>query len=70
MNTVLPGFLDGARRMEKSVARVRLAIFGDTVTTDHISPAGAIKESSPAGNIDVARNSGSRFQRLREPARQ
>ena len=29
-------------------ARV-LAIFGDSVTTDHISPAGAIKPSSPAG---------------------
>jgi aconitate hydratase len=26
-----------------------LAIFGDSVTTDHISPAGAIKKSSPAG---------------------
>jgi aconitate hydratase len=26
-----------------------LAIFGDSVTTDHISPAGAIKPSSPAG---------------------
>jgi aconitate hydratase len=26
-----------------------LAIFGDSVTTDHISPAGSIKESSPAG---------------------
>ena len=26
-----------------------LALFGDSVTTDHISPAGAIKESSPAG---------------------
>ncbi|MFZ4116423.1 MAG: aconitate hydratase AcnA [Chthoniobacterales bacterium] len=29
-------------------ARV-LAIFGDSVTTDHISPAGAIKKQSPAG---------------------
>ena len=29
-------------------ARV-LAIFGDSVTTDHISPAGAIKDTSPAG---------------------
>jgi aconitate hydratase len=29
-------------------ARV-LAIFGDSVTTDHISPAGAIKPTSPAG---------------------
>lgn len=26
-----------------------LGIFGDSVTTDHISPAGSIKESSPAG---------------------
>jgi len=26
-----------------------LAIFGDSVTTDHISPAGSIKSSSPAG---------------------
>lgn len=29
-------------------ARV-MALFGDSITTDHISPAGAIKESSPAG---------------------
>ena len=28
-----------------------LAIFGDSVTTDHISPAGAIKKSSPAGKF-------------------
>ncbi|HEX6279627.1 MAG TPA: aconitate hydratase, partial [Pyrinomonadaceae bacterium] len=27
-----------------------LAIFGDSVTTDHISPAGAIKANSPAGH--------------------
>src|SRR5262249_5296385 len=26
-----------------------LALFGDSVTTDHISPAGAIKKTSPAG---------------------
>src|SRR5690606_5267089 len=26
-----------------------LGIFGDSVTTDHISPAGSIQESSPAG---------------------
>jgi aconitate hydratase len=37
-----------------------LAIFGDSVTTDHISPAGAIKATSPAGvylqqrGVDVA----------------
>ncbi|EYC52435.1 aconitate hydratase [Hylemonella gracilis str. Niagara R] len=26
-----------------------MALFGDSITTDHISPAGTIKESSPAG---------------------
>ncbi|MFO0204545.1 MAG: aconitate hydratase, partial [Betaproteobacteria bacterium] len=26
-----------------------LGIFGDSITTDHISPAGSIKDSSPAG---------------------
>ena len=31
-----------------------LGIFGDSVTTDHISPAGAIKESSPAGQYLLA----------------
>jgi aconitate hydratase len=35
-----PGDVAGARP---------LAIFGDSVTTDHISPAGSIKASSPAG---------------------
>ncbi|MDE1182039.1 aconitate hydratase AcnA [Paraburkholderia sp.] len=36
-----------------SIAAVKharaLGIFGDSVTTDHISPAGSIKETSPAG---------------------
>jgi aconitate hydratase len=31
-----------------------LAIFGDSVTTDHISPAGAIKPASPAGKYLIA----------------
>jgi aconitate hydratase len=35
-----PGEIRGARP---------LAVFGDSVTTDHISPAGAIKPTSPAG---------------------
>ena len=34
----------------KSITGARaLGIFGDSVTTDHISPAGAIKKASPAG---------------------
>jgi aconitate hydratase len=32
-----------------------LGIFGDSVTTDHISPAGAIKASSPAGKYLISR---------------
>jgi aconitate hydratase len=43
--TMQPGVIDqitGARA---------LGIFGDSVTTDHISPAGAIKKSSPAGKF-------------------
>ena len=34
----------------QDIQRARpLAIFGDSVTTDHISPAGSIKKTSPAG---------------------
>ena len=32
-----------------------LGIFGDSVTTDHISPAGAIKKTSPAGKYLIDR---------------
>ncbi|MGH8717043.1 MAG: aconitase family protein, partial [Burkholderiales bacterium] len=31
-----------------------LGIFGDSITTDHISPAGSIKETSPAGKYLIA----------------
>ncbi|HEX8295410.1 MAG TPA: aconitate hydratase [Chthoniobacteraceae bacterium] len=33
-----------------------LGIFGDSVTTDHISPAGAIKKTSPAGEYLLQHN--------------
>lgn len=33
-----------------------LALFGDSVTTDHISPAGSIPETSDAGNYLTAQN--------------
>lgn len=40
----------------KEVRNARaLGIFGDSVTTDHISPAGAIKATSPAGRYLVSR---------------
>ena len=38
----------GANPYTVQGARV-MALFGDSITTDHISPAGSIKESSPAG---------------------
>nr|WP_314623258.1 aconitate hydratase AcnA [uncultured Noviherbaspirillum sp.] len=32
-----------------------LGVFGDSITTDHISPAGSIKETSPAGQYLLAK---------------
>jgi len=43
------GFGADAGEMEDILSARPLAIFGDSVTTDHISPAGAIKATSPAG---------------------
>jgi aconitate hydratase A / 2-methylisocitrate dehydratase len=43
------GFGAEVGEMEDIYAARPLAIFGDSVTTDHISPAGAIKATSPAG---------------------
>ena len=45
-----PFFNNDSIKSEEDIKDARiLAILGDSVTTDHISPAGAIKESSPAG---------------------
>jgi aconitate hydratase len=48
-----PPFFEGfgaeVGKMEDLHGARPLAIFGDSVTTDHISPAGAIKATSPAG---------------------
>ncbi len=43
------GFGPTVGKMHDVRAARPLAIFGDSVTTDHISPAGAIKPNSPAG---------------------
>ncbi|MEX6632278.1 aconitate hydratase AcnA [Hyphococcus lacteus] len=50
-----PPYFDGMTKEPKAVepidgARV-LALFGDSITTDHISPAGSIKEDGPAGEF-------------------
>jgi aconitate hydratase len=48
-----PPFFEGFSMKTGTIGEVKgaraLGIFGDSVTTDHISPAGAIKENSPAG---------------------
>ena len=47
-----PGFAlqDHGADAEVAVRGARvMALFGDSITTDHISPAGSIKEDSPAG---------------------
>jgi len=43
------GFSNAVEEFKDIYGARPLAIFGDSVTTDHISPAGAIKASSPAG---------------------
>jgi aconitate hydratase len=49
-----PPFFEGFDMVPKAAeagvkgARI-MALFGDSITTDHISPAGAIKEASPGG---------------------
>jgi aconitate hydratase A / 2-methylisocitrate dehydratase len=42
-------FSMAAGKIDSIVGARPLGIFGDSVTTDHISPAGAIKATSPAG---------------------
>ncbi len=48
-----PPYFDGMTMTPMPTQDIRgarpLAIFGDSITTDHISPAGSIKEASPAG---------------------
>ncbi len=48
-----PPYFEDLPREPQAIAEIEgarvLAILGDSVTTDHISPAGAIKKDSPAG---------------------
>ena len=52
-----PPFFEGFSMTPDKQSAIRnarpLAIFGDSVTTDHISPAGSIKPKSPAGRYLV-----------------
>jgi len=53
-----PPYFEGMSAQPEPVAEIRgaraLALLGDSVTTDHISPAGAIKPDSPAGKYLIA----------------
>ncbi|MDR3442277.1 MAG: aconitate hydratase AcnA [Legionella sp.] len=48
-----PPFFDNLKAKPDAIKPVKqayiLALFGDSITTDHISPAGSIKANSPAG---------------------
>jgi aconitate hydratase len=50
-----PPYFDGITMEPKAVGDIKgariLALLGDSITTDHISPAGNIKKSSPAGEF-------------------
>jgi aconitate hydratase len=57
-----PPFFDNFSMSPGKIEDIRgarpLGIFGDSVTTDHISPAGAIKATSPAGEYLKSRGIG------------
>ena len=50
-----PPYFDGMSMTPRGIPAIRgarmLALLGDSITTDHISPAGAIKADSPAGRF-------------------
>src|SRR5690606_36690879 len=53
-----PPYFAGMGKTPKPVTDIKaarpLAILGDSITTDHISPAGSIKKDSPAGKYLMA----------------
>ena len=54
-----PPYFEGMKMTPDPVTDIQearvLAIFGDSITTDHISPAGNIKATSPAGKYLIER---------------
>jgi aconitate hydratase len=48
-----PPYFDGMSKTAGTISNIHgaklMALFGDSITTDHISPAGSIKKDSPAG---------------------
>ena len=54
-----PPYFDGMGKEPGTIADVHgarvLGLFGDSITTDHISPAGSIKKDSPAGRYLIGK---------------
>lgn len=54
-----PPYFDGMSMAVGSISDIHgarvLGLFGDSITTDHISPAGNIKKDSPAGRFLISR---------------
>ena len=54
-----PPYFDGITMEPKPVSDIKgariLAVLGDSITTDHISPAGTIRKASPAGDYFMER---------------
>ena len=68
-----PPYFEGmSKESPEAVAEIRgarvIALLGDSVTTDHISPAGSIKKDSPAGRYLTARGWRSRTSTPTAPA--
>ncbi len=53
-----PPYFEGMNKTPGRISEIKaarpLAILGDSITTDHISPAGSIKKDSPAGKYLIA----------------
>jgi aconitate hydratase len=54
-----PAFFDDMKAKPEAIKDIQgarvLALLGDSITTDHISPAGAIKSDSPAGKYLISK---------------
>ncbi len=54
-----PPYFDGMSKEPGTVEDIHgaraLGVFGDSITTDHISPAGSIKKDSPAGRFLISK---------------
>ena len=54
-----PPYFDGMEQKPGAISDISgariLALFGDSITTDHISPAGSIKKDGPAGKYLIER---------------